>query len=251
MATTPDHLTSGDQPASSWLSQSPLNGAPLSPTTMFLLLLSLFGSLLFTITYLIEGITRPGYDALREPVSALSLGSGGWVQQANFIIFGLIGLCTVPATRSVLRGGLGVTWYPIFRAISGLSFIMLGIFSQDPAYGYPPGAVVLTIPTTSGMIHIIFSFVSFLASATGCFIIARRFAREPRWRGWATYTVLTGVLMIVFVAVYGTLNAQHSPIAGVFERLSGGIDSLWGVILIARLFIIQREANASMRPQRV
>ncbi len=45
-------------------------------------------SVLFTITYLIEGATRLDYSAWQQAISALSLGPGGWVQQVNFVVFG-------------------------------------------------------------------------------------------------------------------------------------------------------------------
>ena len=48
------------------------------------------GALLFTAVYLLEGPTRPGYDAWVQPISALSLGRGGWVQQANFALYGVL-----------------------------------------------------------------------------------------------------------------------------------------------------------------
>ncbi len=51
-------------------------------------------SVLFATTYLIEGATRPYYSALQQPISALSLGPGGWVQQVNFVAFGVVGLRT-------------------------------------------------------------------------------------------------------------------------------------------------------------
>lgn len=249
MAKTHDRLSSASQSDSSWLSQSVLNGAPVSRTTLLVLLCGLIEACLFTIVYLIEGITRSGYNAWQQPVSALSLGPGGWVQQINFIVFGVISLCTVPVVRQILKGGVGATWYPILRVLGAFSFIMLGFFSQDPTFGYPLGAVVPTTPTLHGTIHIVFSFVGFLALASGSFVFARRFAREPRWHGWALYSVINGLLAIVFIALYGILNAQHSQIAGVFERLPGLVDTLWGLLLLVRLFLIQREASVSAKPE--
>jgi len=50
-------------------------------------MLGVAGAVLFTTIYLIEGMTRPDYNALQQPISALSLGPGGWLQQANFILY--------------------------------------------------------------------------------------------------------------------------------------------------------------------
>src|SRR5579862_7775230 len=84
-----------------------LNAAALSPTTKALLSCGLLGSLLFTATYLIEGATRPGYDALQQAMSALSLGPGGWAQQVNFVVFGVLVLASAVGWRRALRGGRG------------------------------------------------------------------------------------------------------------------------------------------------
>jgi hypothetical protein len=194
------------------------------------------GSVLFTTTYLIEGATRPGYNAWQQAVSALSLGPGGWVQQVNFILFGVITLCMAFVWRKVLKGGVGATWYPIMRALEGLGLIVDGFFSQDPAPGYPKGAV-LTAPTLHGEIHLIFAFVCITAMAVGFFVLAWRFAKEPGWRGWALYSVITGLLTIILIATFGAASAQHSEMAGLFERLAtSGVSMPFGFLLVARLW---------------
>src|SRR5258708_12497852 len=71
------------------------------------------GSVLFTITYLIEGVTRPDYNAWQQAISALSLGPGGWVQQVNFVVFGVITIWTAFAWRQFLIGGGGPTSDPL------------------------------------------------------------------------------------------------------------------------------------------
>lgn len=63
------------------------------------------GAVLFTTTYVIEGATRPGYDGWQQAISALSLGPGGWLQQANFVVLGVCTLCMAVAWRTVLTGG--------------------------------------------------------------------------------------------------------------------------------------------------
>jgi Protein of unknown function (DUF998) len=177
--------------------------APAVPPLLLLWLsYGTIGSMLFTLTYLIEGATRPGYNAWQQAISALSLGPGGWVQQVNFVVFGVIVLLTAFVWRKFLKGGVGATWYPILRGIEGLSLVMDGFFSQDPTPGYPSN-VVLTTPTVHAVIHQIFAFVSVTAIAVGFFVLARRLAKEPDWRGWATYSVITGFLTIVFIAIFG------------------------------------------------
>ncbi len=79
-------LSPANQPDPSQCVQPDLSASPSMPRGLLLwLTFGLVGAVLFTIVYLIEGAMRPGYDAWRYPISALSLGPGGWIQQANFI----------------------------------------------------------------------------------------------------------------------------------------------------------------------
>lgn len=207
------------------------------PTRLLLwLTCGTIGSLLFTTTYLIEGVTRPGYDAWQQAISALSLGPGGWLQQANFVIFGLITIWTAFAWRQFLTGGIGAAAYPIIRGVQGLALIVDGFFSQDPA-GYPAGAAALTTPGVHAVIHQIFAFVAITAIAVGFCVLAPRLAKEPGWRWWATYSVVSALLTIVFIATFGALNGQHSAIAGIFERLATSVATVWDIIFLTRLWL--------------
>ena len=44
------------------------------------------GAIGFVIVFLVEGAVRSGYDPVRLVVSYLSLGDGGWVQVATFLV---------------------------------------------------------------------------------------------------------------------------------------------------------------------
>ncbi|HEY7358644.1 MAG TPA: hypothetical protein VH590_19315, partial [Ktedonobacterales bacterium] len=57
-------------------SQSDLSPAGLrkgwrSPLALGLVVCGGVGAFLFTVIYLLEGVTRPGYDAWQQPISAL------------------------------------------------------------------------------------------------------------------------------------------------------------------------------------
>ncbi len=82
--------------------------------------------------------------------------------------------------------------------------------------------------------------MSVTALALSCFVLARRFALEPRWRGWATYSVASGILILVFISIFGALTAQASSIAGLFERLMAGTAALLSLLVITRLLMFTR-----------
>ena len=115
-----------------------LDGGALSVRAWLLLAAGTAGGLAFTGVYLAEGATRAGYQALAQPISALSLGPGGWVQQLNFIVFGVLVCASAAGWRSVLAPGRGGLAFPVLRVIAGVGLVMDGLFSQDHSGGYPP-----------------------------------------------------------------------------------------------------------------
>ncbi len=206
---------------------------PLPRTLLLWLTVGVAGAVLFTMIYLIEGVTRPGYSAWQQPISALSLGPGGWVQQANFVVYGVCTLCLAGAWHKVLKGGAGAIAYPLLRGLEGLVAILVGFFSQDPA-GYPPGTT-LTTPTLHGEIHLIGAFVLVGTLVCAFLVMAWHFARDLYWWGWAAYSVLSALLTLVFMALFG-MAQQHGGGAGLFERLATSSEPVWGVVLLARLW---------------
>ncbi len=218
-------------------SSSGLEKGLLSPLTFGLVGCSAIGAFLFTGTYLIEGITRPGYDAWQQAISTLSLGPGGWVQQVNFVFFGLLTLLSVFGWYRLLTPGRASIWFPLFQSFAGLGLIGAGIFPPDPLPGYPPG-VVPTAPTLHGTIHTVCAFAIILFLACGCLVLARRFAVESSWRGWAVYSVITGVLILVFFMLFVAYST--APAAGLVERVSAGSHALWSCLLLVALFFQKR-----------
>jgi hypothetical protein len=48
-------------------------------------------------------------------------------------------------------------------------------------------------------VHTIGSMISFISIVVGYFVFAKRFSRDPRWKGWATYSIASGILMMIFL----------------------------------------------------
>lgn len=228
-----------DQPE---MALSGMGNGPVSSLTLGLVSGGGIGAFLFTAIYLIEGITRPGYDAWQQPVSSLSLGPGGWVQQVSFVVFGIMMLLSAYGWYRFLTPGRAATWFPLFQALSGLGLIGAGFFSLDPNPGYPPGAV-LTAPTLHNTLHAVFAYEIILTLACGCFILARRFAVEDRWSGWRVYSVITGVLILVFFTLF---VLGESP-GGLIERLSTLSHALW-LCLLTAVFLVRKAGRRGRTP---
>jgi Protein of unknown function (DUF998) len=222
-----------------------LDGGALSVRAWLLLAAGPAGGLVFTAVYLAEGATRAGYQALAQPISALSLGPGGWLQQLNFVVFGVLVCLSTAGWRAALAPGRGALAFPALRVIAGVGLVMDGLFAQDPSGRYPPGARA-GVPTVHGQVHTLFAMITITALAGGCFVLAARFAAEPRWRRWAVFAVAAGVATIVFIAAFGAAGG-HGGLAGVWERAAGGATTVLTVAVLARLAVTGRAVPRARR----
>lgn len=142
-----------------------------------------------------EALTRPGFDPARHDLSLLANGSYGWVQTTLFIA---VGAMTVVAATG-MRRALGAGWAPRLVAGYGIGLIGAGLFTADPAYGFPPGtADGKTDPTWHGLGHIVSAGLGFLALIAACILFSRAFRARGR-SGWARYASTTA---IVFAAAF-------------------------------------------------
>jgi hypothetical protein len=66
----------------------------------------------FVITFLVEGVIRPGYSPWRHAVSQLSLGTFGWVNTIAILLTGLALLAVAAGLHDALVSGTGSTWVP-------------------------------------------------------------------------------------------------------------------------------------------
>jgi len=191
------------------------------------------GPLLFIVVFLVEGATRPHYSVWQDAVSALSLGKGGWMQRANFIVCGALVIGFAIGLRRVLHTGRGSTWGPILLGIFGLCLIGAGIFVTDPGLGYPHEASTITL-TVHGTIHNLITLVAFISLPAACFVLARRDAADPAVRGWAWYAIATGLLVAAFFVLTGVVEALGGP-AGFTQRIAIIVGWGWIALLAIRL----------------
>jgi hypothetical membrane protein len=175
----------------------------------------IIGPLLFTATFLVQGgFRREEYNPLAEPVSALEAGPNGWIQRLNFVVFGLLTIAFAIGLNRGLRPTRTGIIGPALLLVSGLGLLHAAIFPlREDAVGvtYDPG------------LHFISGFSFFLSSGLGLFVVSRRLARDARWGGLATYTLIAGIVALVAFAIGGTLvvpdNAPLHDWLGLYQRL--------------------------------
>lgn len=167
---------------------------------------------LFIVVGLVQAFTREGFDPARHPLSLLSLGALGWIQIANFVIAGLLFAASASGMRHALHPGPGARWGPWLIRIFGLSLIAGGVFVADPAFGFPPGTPEGAPDRLSwhGIAHGVAPVLGFNALIAACFVLARRFATQ-RQRGWAVYSMATGVVVLV-LSIWPNFTMNFVPL---------------------------------------
>lgn len=183
---------------------------------------------LFIGASLVQAFTRPGFDLRQMAISMLTLGDLGWIQRANFVACGLLVLACAAGLRRALPGA---TWAPLLYAGYGVGLVAAGLFTPDPALGFPAGAPAGNPGTYSwhAMIHTVAFFVAFISLIVACVVAARRFARAGR-RGWAAYSAVTAVLPIPLIAMSMAMGGSGVPLV-----VMGAITSAWVAVLPAHL----------------
>ena len=142
---------------------------------------------------LAQALLRPGFDLRRHDLSLLSNGDLGWVQVTNFLLSGALVLLGALGVRRALGDGRGARWAPILIGLYGLGLIGAGLFSADPALGFPLGtpAEANTV-SWHGLLHFACGGLGFLGLIAACGLLSRRFA-EQHERRWAIYSAVTGL----------------------------------------------------------
>jgi len=195
--------------------------------TKALLICGVFAGPLYGIVGAIQLLTRPGFDVRYNMLSQMSLGDQGWIQVANFLVSGLLVVAGAVGMRRALGSSPASTWGPRLVGVYGLGLIAAAIFSADPGFGFPPGtpAGPPTTMSTHSLLHFVSALFGFFAVIGACVVFARRFAKLGQ-RGWATFSVVTGVFFLV--AFLGTASG------------SGGVTftlALWGALALAWVWL--------------
>jgi hypothetical membrane protein len=175
----------------------------------------IIGPVLFTAAFLLqERIRTDEYNPIAEPVSALEAGPNGWIQQLNFVVFGLLTIAFAVGLHRGLRPTRAGVAGPVLITLSGIGLLLAAAFPlREDAAGvtYDPGG------------HIVAGVTFFASSALGLIVLSRRIANDAHWSGLATYTVMVGITALAGFVAAGVLvmpdNAALHEWAGLVQRV--------------------------------
>jgi hypothetical protein len=165
-----------------------------SKLTYTLLTAGILAGPIYILVGIIEILTRPGFDMTRHDLSLMANGDWGWLHILMLIVTGLLTVAGAFGLRKMIKGKKGGTWAPLMLGLYGAGLIGAGLFSADPANGFPVGTPEGAAEiTTSGMLHFVFGAVGFVGLIAVCFILAKYFKAKGEL-AWATYSRVTGAL---------------------------------------------------------
>jgi hypothetical protein len=149
-----------------------------------------------------------------ETVSALEAGPHGWVQQVNFVVFGLLTI----GFAAGLHGSVASSRYglagPLLLGLSGVGALMAAAFPvREDSTGLtyaPPG-------------HVLAGSMFFATSALALAVLPRRLGKDSRWSGLAGYVAVAGGVAVIGFLVMGAVvipdDAPLHDYAGLGQRL--------------------------------
>lgn len=167
---------------------------------------------------LVLALTRPGFDLSRHQLSLLMLGDFGWAQTANLILVGTMVVAAAVGFHRALHESSRATRVASLLGVFGVGMIGSGLFPPDPMAGFPAGAAEQA--TTSGILHLAFGAIGFLALGTAAIATAGWFAERGDTETARLSRVCSGVVIAGFLA------------GGALATSVLGVAALWLAVLV-------------------
>ncbi len=185
--------------------------------------------ILFALMVFIEGSLVPGYSQASQPISDLGAyslyGSYAVLQNLNFWFFGVLVF--------TLAVGLGIALPDSGAATNSLALFAVlafaaGLFSDRPS-PYP------------GDVHSLLSITAFVLVILSQFFFWRRLRHSTGkekafWGRYGTYSLVSGVLSLVFLIVFILGLPQTSSYYGLGQRIFVAVPWLWIGVMAAALY---------------
>ena len=171
------------------------------------------GPMYVTVT-LIEALTRDGFDLRHHRFSWLTTGDLGWIHQSNMVLVGVLTLLLAVGVRPRMRTSRGAVWGPRLLGLTGVAYIIGGLFTADPVVGFPPGTTPEMVQRTwQGAVQNASRGVSTLLLIATSLVFAGWFAAEGR-RGWAWfYGTAIPMVFMALTAVGFAIGGNPSALA--------------------------------------
>lgn len=182
----------------------------------------------FNLVWLIAGARRDDYRPVYHPISALSLGPGGWVQATSFVAAGLL---LIGLAVGVHAAGSGLT-VAVLIAVAGVGLVGAGVLPMDPMRGYPPGAIEGDPDGYSWRHrwHDYASITVFLAIPAAAIVSGVQMGGWWRW-----YSIAMAIVTLGLFGWFAVAYERDTPRSGLIQRSFVLVFWTWIASLAIRL----------------
>ncbi|MDD1720980.1 MAG: DUF998 domain-containing protein [Euryarchaeota archaeon] len=178
--------------------------------------------ILFTLVVVGASLLRPGYSQTHNFISDLGVGPYAMIQNANFVVFGLLSI----GFALGLRGGLPAPHGRALKAgiglviLFGVAMMFAGIFPEDYLSGGP---------------HTQASSIAFLSIIAAQLLIWQGLRSEDTavWGSYRTYSLISGLLSLILVWF-----SSSTDYPGAAQRIFLAVPWLWIEVTGLKLFFL-------------
>jgi hypothetical protein len=201
-----------------------------------------FTGILAVIVYffhiVIGGILWHGYSHLQQPISDLTATGA---PNRNF----LLGLTTIYSFLALIFA----TSFTVLESKKhhkivywgGISFIILHTVSIS--YSFFPQDLPGAEPGFAGMMHLIVTVLIVPFTILTPLLIGFGLKKERAWKTLGNFSLICGILIIIFGGMSGFFFAKRLPYFGLVERINIGILQIWTFVMSYKLLASKHEGH--------
>jgi hypothetical membrane protein len=181
----------------------------------FYAICGIIAPVLFLILLIVASILRPGYSPVHNFVSDLGVGSNAFIQNINFMIFGLLSIgLALGLKMSYPQGKISFKVGVWLTILFGLFVLLAGVFPEN---------------YLSGGLHTSVSAFAFLSIIAAQLLVWRglKNAEYNIWGLYRTYCLLSGLLSIIFLILLQISILDFVNYQGTAQRLFLAVPWIW------------------------
>jgi len=193
---------------------------------------------IYLLHILIGGYLWKTYSHLQQPISDLTATGA---PNRNF----LLGLTTI-------YGFLALIFATSFTVLEskkhhkivfwgGISFILMHIVSIS--YGFFPQDLSGAEPSFAGMMHLAVTVLIVPFTILTPLLIGFGLKKEKAWKTLGNFSLICGILIIIFGGMSGFFFAKGLPYFGLIERINIGILQIWTFVMSYKLLTSKHEEH--------
>ncbi len=197
----------------------------------YLLSSGMIAVVIYNLHILIGGYLWKTYNHLQQPISDLTAtGAPNRILLLLFTnIYGVLALIFAVSFTIFERKE-----HHKLVFMGGISFILLHVISIS--YSFFPPDLPSAEPTFAGMMHLAVTVLIVPFTILAPLLIGFGLRKEKAWKTLGNFSVISGILIIIFGGLSGFFFAKGLPYFGLVERLNIGTLQIWTFIISYNLF---------------